>query len=417
MAELSIARLFFAISASIHIIFPISIMGLMLLLLYFESKLIYTKKLLYIRYVNIIINLLKYLFPFAIFTGITLSYQLDVFFKNFYQLTENILYPLRKAEFYFVAFFESFFIGSVLFYWKKIRLKYHITSVILLLLSIVITTFFITVRNSWMQTPAGYSFDSGILVISDWLEVIFNPSFLIRYLHIWMGAILCALTLFFYFALKNLPNFCTPIFRARQQKYLVAILLLIALQIVIGDFHIRNTEKYQPAKFAAAEGIWKGGENLPFVLYAKKDKEYKNVITIPSIVSLFSHGNLETYTQGLNDFQRKDQPSKPMLVFWSFRIMIYCTILLVIISLYLLLKKRLIGTKSSYLLILLSYSAYISGWIFAETGRQPWVVYGLIRTDDIATTTILPNSLIAFSIIYLSGMFFLFFLLKKYVKT
>jgi cytochrome d ubiquinol oxidase subunit I len=388
-----LSRIGFALTASYHIIFPCLIVGLIFYLTTMEALWLKTGNETYrIQY-------LFWLKPFtvaflvAVITGVGLSFQLDTHFGNFYRTTVDILVPLRHIELLNAVFLEAGALGIMLLGMKRVGPKLHFTATLMMNLGILISFICIIARNSWMQTPDGYGMINGELVLTDWFSAIINPSFPYRFMHMLVAALVSTacfiLGISAWFLLKQ-RHVSFARFNLRNAVFTIA--LLAPLQFIIGDLHGLNTKEYQPLKIAAIEGLWETTKGAPLVLFGipNSEKEVNHAsVEIPKLGSLILTHASDGEIIGLKDYAKKDRPNITV-IFYSFRIMVGVGLWLTLLGLvgaFLAYKKKLLNNvlflRFSVLSLPFGFIATISGWIVAEAGRQPWVVYEIIRTVDV----------------------------------
>ncbi|MVF14976.1 cytochrome ubiquinol oxidase subunit I [Ketobacter sp. MCCC 1A13808] len=408
-----ISRLGFAFTASYHIIFPSLIVGLAFYLTALEALWLKTGQ------ENYRLQYLFWLKPFtaaffvAVITGVGLSFQLDTHFGQFYYKTIDILAPIRHFELINAIVLEAGSLGVMWWGWKRVGKKLHFAATLMMSLGIIISFVCIIARNSWMQTPDGYELVAGQLVLTDWFAAIINPSFPYRFTHMLLAGLMSTacfvLGLSAWFLIKQQQiNFA----RFNLHVALTAIVILAPLQIFIGDLHGLNTRENQPMKIAAIEGLWKTTDGAPLVLFGIPDKEKaenKNAIEIPKLASLILTHKTDGEVKGMNAFPKQNWPNVA-LIFYSFRIMValgFWIVLIGFIGCYLRYKNKLNNNKIFLRIAIFTipagFIATIAGWLVAEAGRQPWVIYEIIKTKDILlpiSRTEAIHSLLLMGIIY-----------------
>jgi len=366
----------------------------------------------------------------GVVSGIVLSYQLGTNFAGFTEKVGPVLGPLFAYEVLSAFFLEAGFLGIMLFGWKKVSTRTHFIATLLVCIGTTISAFWIMSANSWMQTPAGFTIKNGIYYVDSWFDVVFNPSFLIRYTHMMIAAyITTAFVLLGISAWHILRNISVEEAKYTFKVALFAAVLLTPGQLLIGDFVGLKVYQHQPLKTAAMEGLWETQKGAPLVLFAIPDKKaQKNhyEISIPGIASLINTHSLDGEMIGLKSVAATEQPMVGV-VFYSFRIMVGIGLLLIgtsLLGLYFYLKKT-IYNKPLFLRFLvacapLGFIATLTGWFVAETGRQPWVVYGLIRTKESISAVnadqvffSLGLFIIAYVITFSAYLYYLFKLIKS----
>ncbi len=425
----TLSRIQFAVSIGFHILFPTLNLGLALFIVIVEGHYLRTKS-------EKLLNISKYwtkifalTFGMGVVSGIVLSYQLGTNFAGFTEKVGPVLGPLFGYEVLSAFFLEAGFLGIMLFGWNKVSPKVHYAATIFVWLGTTISAFWIMSANSWMQTPAGFTISDGVFRVSSWLEVVFNPSFITRYPHMLLAAYLTTA-----FVLMGISAWhLLKKIHIQEAKYTFKIALFSALilapaQVVMGDLVGLNIYHHQPLKTAAMEGLWETQKGAPLVLFAipdKKDQKNYYEIKIPKLASLINTHSLDGEMIGLKSVPPSEQPMVGV-VFYSFRVMVglgLLFILLSVIGVYLHFKQKLFSS-SRYLKLLvwctpLGFIATLAGWFVAETGRQPWVVYGLIRTLDSVSVVnadqvffSLGLFIIAYVITFAAYLYYLFKLIK-----
>lgn len=303
----------------------------------------------------------------------------------------SIMGPLLTYETLTAFFLEASFLGVLLFGWKRVSRGAHFLSTILVALGTCISAFWIMASNSWMQTPAGYLVRNGVFVPNNWWAIIFNPSFPLRYAHMLMAAYLATAFVVAGVAASYLLNDrFIPLAKSMLLLAMIMIIPLAPLQIAVGDAGGLVVRDYQPAKLAAMEAQWTTGV-MPLRLFALPHQaEGRNSfeIGIPKLGSLITQHSTSAPVKGLLEFPAVDRP-RVAIVFWSFRLMVGVGFLMLAIAVtacVLAVRRRLYSTRwflrGLTLASPLGFVAILAGWYTAEIGRQPYVLYGLLRTVD-----------------------------------
>jgi len=352
-------------------------------------------------------------FAMGVVSGIVLSYQFGTNWSRFSVVTGNVLGPLMGYEVLTAFFLEATFLGIMLFGWGRVPAWLQALSAIAVAIGTVISAFWILAANSWMQTPAGHEIRGGIAYPADWIAIVFNPSFPYRFAHMVTAAYLTT-------ALVVLAVGARHVMAGRQiaegrtmMRMAIGMLAALApLQLFIGDEHGLNTLAHQPIKIAAMEAHWDGSKPGALVLFAWPDEASETnryQLAIPKAGSLILTHDLNGLFPGLKSVSAADRP--PLLpVFFAFRIMVGIGLLMIAIAyvgLWLWWRRRLFETpwfvRFTAQTWWLGFVAVISGWIVTETGRQPWVVTGILRSAD-ATSPIgagsVAASLLLFVLVY-----------------
>jgi cytochrome d ubiquinol oxidase subunit I len=409
-----LSRIQFAFTVSFHIIFPSFTIGLASWLAIVEGLWLKTGNNIYQEIYKFWIKIFAVTFGMGVITGVVMSYQFGTNWSGFSDKTGNVLGPLLGFEVLTAFFLESSFLGVMLFGWDKVSKKMHFAATLIVAAGTFISAFWILSANSWMQTPTGYIIGiDNILYPVNWLEIIFNPSFPYRFCHMIMAAYLT--TAFavggvaaWYLLRKKFVAHAKIMF---GNAMLMAV-FIAPLQLFIGDQHGLNTVKYQPAKIAAIEGIWHTEKGAPLKLFGlpnEQEEVIKYSVEIPKFASLILTHDLDGEVKGLKEWSVEDRPPV-LLVFFSFRIMVGIGLLMIftgVAALYLYLRKRLFKTRwFQYWCLFMTpagFIAVLAGWFVTEIGRQPYVVYNVIRTSESSSPVLgqyIFISLIAFMVVY-----------------
>ncbi len=408
LTALDLARIQFAFTISFHIIFPAITIGLASFLATLEGLWLWKKNEVYRDLYHFWKNIFAVNFAMGVVSGLVMAYEFGTNWSYFSNFAGGITGPLLAYEVLTAFFLEAGFLGIMLFGWKKVGPGLHFFATLMVAIGTLISTFWILASNSWMQTPQGYEVINGRAVPVDWLSVIFNPSFPYRLLHMTLAAFLtAALVIAASGAWHLLKGRNNPRVRTMFSMAMWLILIVAPIQMVIGDMHGLNTLKYQPAKIAALEGHWenKAGEKLPLILFgfpSMKEEKTLYKIEIPALGGLILTHDINGVIPGLKEFAPEDRPNS-LIIFWSFRVMVG----LGVFSLLLRKKQRLFEYKPFLYFSLFmgpaGLIALLMGWITTEVGRQPWVVYGIMRTQEgVSEHSVLALSitLISFILVY-----------------
>lgn len=427
-----LARIQFAFTVSFHIIFPAITIGLASFLALLEGLWLKTKEPSYLSLYHFWIKIFAVNFGMGVVSGLVMAYQFGTNWSGFSQFAGSITGPMLTYEVLTAFFLEAGFLGIMLFGWNKVGRKLHFFATCMVALGTLISTFWILSSNSWMQTPQGYTIENGVVVPVDWLQVVFNPSFPYRLLHMSIGAFLAsALFIASCAAWLLLKGQNTAPVRKMFSMALWLVLIIAPIQAFVGDAHGLNTLEHQPAKIAAIEGHWDNAtkEATPLILFGIPDmaeEKTKYAIEIPYLGSLILTHNLDKQIPALKSFAPEDRPNSS-IIFWSFRVMAGLGMLMIclgLLSVILRKKKRLYHSPLFLRFALLmgptGLIAILAGWFTTEIGRQPWVVYGLQRTKDAVSAhgdIQMSLSLLAFILVYFSvfgiGYFYMVHLMKK----
>jgi cytochrome bd ubiquinol oxidase subunit I len=412
---LDLARTQFAFTISFHIIFPAITIGLASYLAVLEALWLKTQQKLYFDLYHFWVKIFAVNFGMGVVSGLVMSYQVGTNWSVLSDYAGSVLGPLFTYEVLTAFFLEAGFLGVMLFGWHRVGPRLHFFSTCMVALGTLISATWILAANSWMHTPQGFEIIDGRVVPGDWLQIIFNPSFPYRLVHMSIAAFL-ATALFVcasgaWHLLRGNDNMAI---RKMFSMGLWMIFFLAPTQAVVGDFHGLNTLEHQPAKIAAMEGHWENKEEggIPLILFGWPDMEREETrfrVEIPSLGSLILTHSLKGTFPGLKEFPVEDRPNST-IVFWSFRIMVglgMLMILLGVLGVWLRWLGKLWTSRPYHRFTLLmgpaGVVAILAGWFTTEVGRQPWVIYGLMRTADAVTphgTVPLSFTLIMFVLIY-----------------
>ena len=428
MADLDpilLARIQFAFTISFHIIFPAFTIGLASWLAVVEGLWLKTRKPVYQELYKFWIKIFAVCFGMGVVSGVVMSYQFGTNWSVFSDRTGNVIGPLLGYEVLTAFFLESSFLGIMLFGWNRVSEKMHFASTIIVAAGTCVSAFWILSANSWMQTPQGFTIgDDGILHPANWIEIIFNPSFPYRFAHMITAAYLTTC-----FVIGGIG--ALYLFRKRHVEH-GRIMLTMAvffaaifapLQIIIGDLHGLNTLKHQPAKVAAMEGIWETEKGAALRLFGWPDQEEevtKYAIEIPKLASIILTHDPEGEIKGLKEWAKEDRPPVA-IVFWSFRVMVAIGTLMMLTAfagVFLYWRKRLYDTTWFQYLAMgmmpMGFVAVLAGWFVTEVGRQPYTVYGVLRTQH-SVSPVLPEYIAISLMIFIVAYIFIFGMGSYYI--
>lgn len=409
-----LARVQFAFTISFHIIFPAFTIGLASYLAVLEGLWLATGRPVYMQLYRFWLMPFAIAFAMGVVSGIVMSYQFGTNWGPFAEKTAPVLGPLLAYEVLTAFFLEAGFLGVMLFGINRVGPKLHFVATLFVAVGTLISAFWILSANSWMQTPAAYLVEDGRYVPESWIGVIFNPSFPYRFLHMTLAAYLT--TAFVVGAvgawhlLRNRQNQPARVMFAMA----VGMAAVVApTQLVVGDLHGLNTLEHQPAKVAAMEGHFQTQTGAPLILFGLPDMEAgetRHEIGIPKLGSLILGHSLDAEIVGLDAFPRDEWPHVPT-VFWSFRVMVGIGLLMIAfgaVGVVQAFRRRLFDApwylRWAVLMGPIGFVALLAGWFVTEVGRQPWVVFGLMRTADAASPIGAPGvatSLLGFIVVYL----------------
>jgi cytochrome bd ubiquinol oxidase subunit I len=432
---LLLSRIQFAFTISFHIIFPAFTIGLASWLMALEFNWLRTGNDLYRNLFRFWSKIFAVSFGLGVVSGIVMSFQFGTNWSRFAEFTGNVLGPLIQYEVITAFFLEAAFLGIMLFGWDRVGNRLHFFATSMVALGTLTSAFWILSANSWMQTPAGFRIENGVAVPDDWLKIVFNPSFPLRYAHMVLG---CYLTTAFAVAgmsawmiIHRREEPAEKVAGARRSMSMALwfATIFVPVQILIGDLHGLGVLKYQPTKLAAIEGNWERQANMPLRLFAIPDQEAETnhyEIGIPKIGSWILTHAYEGVVPGLKDVPADQRP--PVLpVFFAFRAMVAIGFAMLGIALWSLYMRWTGGLytnpwflRAAMLMTPSGFGAVLFGWFTAEIGRQPYVVYGHMRTADAvspvttgAVATSLATFVVVYAIVFGFGSYYLAKLLRK----
>ena len=387
-----LSRLQFAFTIGYHILWPAYTIGISGFIVVLTLLWRTTRKPVYREQLRFWIHLFALGFAMGVVTGLVLSYEIGTNWSVFAERTSNVIGPFFSFEVQTAFFLEAGFIGIMLFGMDRFPERLHIFSCFMVALGAVASAFWILAANSWMQTPSGFRMEGNSFQIESWRAAIFTPSFPYRFAHMVSASYLTGTfvvigVMGWYLWRRQHVNFA----RAGFSLALAIAAVLAPLQLVIGDMHGLNSFRYQPVKVAAMEGDWETRSHQSLVLFAWPDmarEQNQFAVEIPELGSLLLTHRTDGVVPGLKSMPREGRPNVP-IVFFAFRIMVGCGLILIAIAwtgLWLRWRGRLYETSwFSFICAFaspLGFIAILAGWTVTETGRQPWIVYGQLRTAD-----------------------------------
>lgn len=424
ISALDLARLQFAFTVSFHIIFPSITIGLASYLFVLEALWLKTGREVYKDLYHYWLKIFGVNFGMGVVSGLVMAYQFGTNWSGFSAFSGSITGPLLTYEVLTAFFLEAGFLGVMMFGWSRVGPGLHLLATGMVALGTLVSATWILASNSWMQTPQGFEILDGIAVPTDWFAIIFNPSFPYRLLHMSIAAFLATALMVgaagAWHLLRsknqhgvnkiglnktdlnktglnktdqNKPGQDNEGVRTMLSMAMWMLLIVAPLQAIVGDAHGLNTLQHQPAKIAAMEGHWQNheGEGVPLLLFGLPDMAAETThfaIGIPRLGSLILTHSWDGQIPALKDFPASDRPNASV-IFWSFRLMVGLGMLMIALglwSLYLRYRGKLY--QQTYFLRLTLWMgpagviAILAGWVTTEMGRQPWVVYGIMRTAD-----------------------------------
>lgn len=429
---LLLARIQFAFTISFHIVFPAFTIGLASFLAMVEWRWLRTGNQLYHDLYKFWIKIFAVAFGMGVVSGVVLSYQLGTNWSIFSDKIGNVLGPLFGYEVLTAFFLESSFLGVMLFGWGRVSQRMHFISTCIVAIGTLISAFWILAANSWMQTPQGFEIGiDGRLNPTNWLDIIFNPSFPYRFIHMITAAYLTTsfviggVGALYLWNKRHIPH-------ARIMLGMAVIMAAIVspIQLLIGDTHGLNTLKHQPAKVAAMEGLWETTKGAPLLLFAmpnQKEELNSMELKIPKLASLILTHDVDGEVKGLKEWKKEDRPPVA-IVFWSFRIMVGLGLMMILIGITSAIqyfRGKLFTTKWLHgwwiTMIPSGFIALLAGWFVTEVGRQPYIVYGVLRTSDATSPAIigaevawsLMSFVVMYTLVFGAGSYYILKLIKK----
>jgi cytochrome bd ubiquinol oxidase subunit I len=426
-----LSRFQFAWLIGWHILMPAFTVGMASYIALLEGLHFATGRQVYLRISMFWIRIFSVAFGVGVVSGVIMPFQFGTNWSRFADATSNVLGPLFAYEGITAFFLEAAFLGVLLFGRKLVPPWAHFIAALMVALGTLFSSFWILAANSWMQTPAGYEIVDGRFFPRDWLAVVFNPSLPYRLGHTVVG--------FFVTTSFVVTGIAAYLIRRGQAVDEARVMLsmtlwlltvLVPLQILLGDQHGLNTREHQPAKLAAIEARWDTGQGVSLTLLAIPDaanEVNRYAIDVPYLGSLILTHSLDGEVRGLKSFKPEDRP--PVAIpFFAFRIMVGIGMLmlaLVAASWWLRYRGRLFDSarflQACIAMTPLGFVAVLAGWTTTEVGRQPWTVYGLMRTADSVPPSLTGaaalTTLLAFMAVYLvifpSGFYVMARLIRK----
>lgn len=410
-----LSRFQFAWVIGWHILLPAFTVGAACFIAMLEGLHFATGREVYRRISVFWIKIFAITFGMGVVTGVVMPFQFGTNWSRYSAATANVLSPLFAYEGLMAFFLESAFLGVLLFGRKLVPPWAYFIAASMVALGTLFSSFWILAANSWMQTPAGYQIVDGQFFPTNWLEVIFNPSFPYRLTHTVCG----------FFVTTGFVVLGVGAYFIRRGRFveegrimlsmtLWLLTVLVPLQMFLGDQHGLNTREHQPAKLAAIEARWETAQRVPLTLFAIPDDETESnayALDVPWLGSLVLTHSLDGEVKGLKDFPVDQRPPVP-IPFFAFRAMVGFAIImlgLVIFGGWLRWQGRLYDNvlflRACQIIAPIGFFAVISGWLVTEVGRQPWTVYGLMRTADSVTPSLtafdVTLSILGYALVYL----------------
>lgn len=434
MDVLILARFQFALTIMFHYIYPVLSIGLGLIMVIIEALYLKTKAPIYLRMAQFWTKVFALTFAIGVATGIVMQFEFGTNWATYSRYVGDVFGSALAAEGIFAFFLESGFLALLIFGWNRVGPKMHFFATLMVCLGAHFSAIWIVVANSWMQTPAGFHVvGSGLNAraeITDFWTMFFNPSSMTRLTHVilgcWLAGAFLVISIAAYYLLKK-----KHLDFARRSMHIGLWVALVAaiLQVFVGDRSAKIVAEHQPSKLAALEALYKTQTGAPLTLFGlvnSKEEKIEYAVQIPKLLSFLSFGDFNAELKGLDQIPKEDRPPVPAL-FQAYRVMIAMWGLMVfiaIVGLYLFYKKKLMRTqwllRFMVLSVLFPQIANQTGWYCAESGRYPWIVYGLLRISDGLSKAVTANqvlgSIIMFSIVYLILFFLFAYLLNEKIQ-
>jgi cytochrome d ubiquinol oxidase subunit I len=428
MDVVMLSRLQFYATSAFHFLFVPLTLGLSWIVAYMETRYVRTGDETYLAMTKFWGKIFLINFAVGVVTGITLEFQFGTNWSGYSAYVGDIFGSLLAIEATAAFFLESTFIGVWIFGWQKLSKKAHAGVAWLIAIGSNLSAVWILIANSWMQHPVGYTIRNGRAELTDFFAVITQKFAMLQIIHVLSSAILLAGFLImgisaYHLLKKQHIDFFSRSFRIGLVCGLVGSLVVA----VEGDFHAKDVTEKQPVKLAAMESLWDTTRQAPIYLLAVPDEENGRnaveLLPIPGVLSFLGHGDFNAEVKGLNDFPRDERP--PVLpVFLAFRGMVALGTYFILITLYGMLRRnKLLESplllKAMLFSIPLPYLAIQLGWIVTELGRQPWIVWGMMRTSDAASpiaASQVITTLVGFTLVYSLLGFAGYYLIYKHAK-
>ncbi|NGX26337.1 MAG: Cytochrome bd ubiquinol oxidase subunit 1 [Chlamydiae bacterium] len=428
-----LSRIQFAMTSSFHYIYPPLSIGIGLYLVMIEGMYLKTKNPIYLQMTKFWVKIFALTFALGVATGLVQVFGFGTNWANYSRFVGDVFGSALGAEGIFAFFLEAGFLGVMLFGWKRVSAKMHYFSTICVAVGAHFSAVWIVVANSWMQTPAGYKIvgtgTKARAVVTDFWAMIFNPSSVDRLVHViqgcWLTGLFLIISISAYYMLKQKH---LDFARKSMKIALFFSCIVLIMQLISADSTARGVAKNQPSKLAAMEGVYKTQDYTPMTLIGWVDKKTQTVkgIQIPGLLSFLTYRNFKTPVPGLNTVPKDEQPPVG-IVFQAYHMMIYMWGLMVLgafLGFYFLWRQKLENKKWFLRFLVFSVAfpqiANMVGWMTAEIGRQPWVVWKMLRTTHGVSPNIVSGqvigSLIMLATIYLALLAVFLFLLDSKIK-
>ncbi|MBK7564080.1 MAG: cytochrome ubiquinol oxidase subunit I [Propionivibrio sp.] len=425
-----LSRIQFAFVISFHIIFPAFTIGLAAWLATIEGARLFTGNALYRRVFDFWLKVFAVSFGMGVVSGIVMAFQFGTNWSVLAAKTGAIQGPLLGYEGFTAFLLEATFFGVMLLGRERVSPRSYFVACCMVSLGTMFSSFWILANNSWMQVPLGHEIIDGKIVPADWMQIVLGPVQMVRWPHMLLAAFLtsamCVAATGAWYLLRRVHR---DEGRVMLHWGLALVALLIPVQLYVGHLTGLYVLEHQPAKFAAIEARWKNEQPASEVLIAWPDEANERnlfAITVPKLGSMIASGNWTSAEVGLESFPKEDRP--PVLIpFFGFRIMVGMGLVMLAVSWFgnLLRWRGTLETKRwflwcTYLSFPTGFIAVLTGWYTAEVGRQPWVVYGLLRTRDAVTPSLtagdvafsLAGYVLVYAVVYSFGLYYIYRLLR-----
>ncbi|MBF0506690.1 MAG: cytochrome ubiquinol oxidase subunit I [Nitrospirae bacterium] len=415
MDALALSRLQFAVTAAFHFIFVPLTLGLSIMVAYMESRYVGTGDAMYLKMTKFWGKMFLINFALGIVTGITMEFQFGMNWAEYSKYVGDIFGAPLAIEATVAFFLESSFIGVWIFGWNKVSKKVHALSIWLVAIATNLSALWILLANGWMQHPVGYVLRNGRAEMVDFAAMVTNSYGLLKFCHTLLSGYVVAAFFVMGVSAYHLLRSSNVSFFKNSFKMAAAFGLASSMLVFItGDFHAAGVAETQPTKLAAMESVWTTQKAVPYTLImvpdADNERNSVEAARIPNLLSLLAYHDSQSEIKGLKEFKKEDRP--PVLpTFLSFRGMAALGMLFMLLSAvsWIMAGRDKLESNPAFLRLMmyalpLPYIACQLGWIVAEVGRQPWIVYGVMRTSDAVSKSISPaqvwGSLIGFTFVY-----------------
>lgn len=424
-----LSRYQFAFTASYHIMFPAISIGLSWFLVLIHGLYLKTEKSNYFKIYKFWSSIFAINFAVGVVTGVFMSFQFGLNWSGFSYAAGPVLGSIIGMEVMTAFFLEAGFLGIMLLGWNRVNKKVHFVATFMVALGTLISSTWILGANSWLHTPTGYDIRNGQFYITNWWHAVFNPSFFIRYPHMLMASMFSASFLIagisaWYLLKSRNVDFARTCFSIAMG----VITILIPLQMWVGDTLYGKMSVYQPAKTQALEGFWEDTPNAPYLLFVNPDQQHqRNTVQfgVPYMGSILATHSIHGIVAGLKRSRPDEQPNMA-ITFYFFRVMFLTAILMFFVAMTSVVLRFTgkLYTKKWFLRLCLwampaGVIATIAGWVTSEAGRQPYVIFGKLRTS--AAASVLSNGEVVFSftlflVIYLGMLAAFIYYISRLVK-